>query len=60
MNPLLFSPRARHDLEETWTYTAERWGEDQAERYLAVIREATERIVEAPEIGRSCEEIPAG
>ena len=32
-----FAPAARHDLIEIWLYTADRWGVDQADRYVGQI-----------------------
>ena len=34
------SPAAQADLSEIWDYTAEHWGEAQAERYTRRIRDA--------------------
>lgn len=39
MTPLLFRPRAVHDLDRIWAWTSERWGPAQAERYLTAIRD---------------------
>lgn len=30
----VLSPRVRDDLDAIWDYTVQRWGTDQAERYL--------------------------
>ena len=32
-----FSPRARREMIDIWHYTADHWGEDQAERYIRQI-----------------------
>jgi toxin ParE1/3/4 len=36
--------RASHRLDEIYRYTRDRWGEDQAERYITGLFEAFERI----------------
>jgi len=36
--PLIFRA-ARHRLAEIWEYTLERWGEEQADRYLQTLAE---------------------
>jgi toxin ParE1/3/4 len=32
-----FSPKARREMAAIWRYTADHWGEDQAERYVRQI-----------------------
>jgi toxin ParE1/3/4 len=46
------SPEATADLEEIRQYTAERFGEDQARRYLLGLREALQQLVSLPNSGR--------
>lgn len=60
MSAYLLRPRARADLEEIWDYTADRWGEAQAERYVRVIGAAFDRIARDPRSGQSCAEIRPG
>jgi len=55
-----FSPRARGDLEEIWSYTAERWAQTQAESYMRTIQEAIESVAITPRRGRNCDEIRPG
>jgi toxin ParE1/3/4 len=57
---LVFSPRAQVDLDEIWTYTAERWDAEQAERYLRQVQQAAAAITQAPESGRRCDDIRPG
>lgn len=38
------SKRARRDLKEIWSYTAEHWGDDQADRYLNSLDKAIARL----------------
>jgi len=54
------SPRAQADIEEIWDYTCERWGMDQAERYVGLIGDAVASAAENPRRGRACDEIRAG
>ena len=54
------SPAARADLEEIWDYTADRWGEAQAERYTNDIRAACQALADGTEHGRSAEDVRAG
>lgn len=37
MNRWQLSPAARRDMADIWHYTADRWGIDQAERYILQI-----------------------
>jgi toxin ParE1/3/4 len=40
MTGLAFSPAAEADLDHIWSYSAEHWGPDQADRYTDEIRDA--------------------
>jgi toxin ParE1/3/4 len=40
MRVLVLSPAAQADLDGIWDYTVERWGTEQAARYLTDIRDA--------------------
>ena len=51
---------ARIDLLGIEDYTARRWGEDQARRYIAAIYAAFDRLALDPAIGRTRPSIPAG
>lgn len=50
--PLRFTREARHDLDDIWDYSAERWGADQADRYINGLERAFQSIAEMPEIAR--------
>jgi toxin ParE1/3/4 len=56
----VLSPAAQLDLEQIWDYTCDRWGEDQAEKYVREIERAIQRVVQNPMIGRACDEVRAG
>ncbi|MDO5662939.1 MAG: type II toxin-antitoxin system RelE/ParE family toxin, partial [Brachybacterium sp.] len=48
------------DLSSIWDFTEERWDVDQAERYIAEIKAAVERVAEDPRRGRACDEVRTG
>jgi toxin ParE1/3/4 len=50
--------RARVDLLDIGAFTADRWGPDQAERYLIGLFSGFQTIVDRPELRRSFREIP--
>ena len=52
MTGYVLSRRAESDLDEIWDYSAERWGREQANRYLGALREI-ERVALDPSRGRS-------
>ncbi len=49
---LAFSPAAAADLDHIWTYTAEVWGLDQADRYTDEIRDACLDLAPGIRLGR--------
>ena len=60
MTSYVLSPRAREDLSEIWSYTADRWGDDQADRYIRLIASACEALATGGKRGRSADAIRAG
>ena len=52
--------QAEVDLEEIWSYTATRWGLDQAERYVGGILQMLDFISENPRLGRWADEVRPG
>lgn len=56
----LLSPAAQADLEQIWDYACDRWGADQAERYLRELQHGIERAAVNPRIGRACDEVRPG
>lgn len=60
MSQYVLSPRARADLDGIWDYTAARWGDTQAERYLREIVTAIQIVANDPRKGRVCNELRAG
>ena len=47
---------AERDLDRIWEYTVERWGQDQALRYVRAMNDAMTRLSVFPEIARLYEE----
>ena len=41
---MIFADTARADLEEIWEYTADRWGIEQADRYVQSIAHAADDV----------------
>lgn len=60
MKSYRLTPAAQRDLSSIWDFTQERWDENQAEIYLAEVREAIERVAADPQRGRVCDEIREG
>ncbi|HML14122.1 MAG TPA: type II toxin-antitoxin system RelE/ParE family toxin [Xanthobacteraceae bacterium] len=60
MTEHVLSPRALADIEQIWTYTAERWDSEQADRYVRLLRQGIEAIARDPRRGRSCDDIRVG
>ena len=56
----VLSPRAQADIEGIWDYTMERWGEEQAVRYIRLLQDAIQAVAEKPRRGRPCDYIRAG
>lgn len=55
-----FSNLARLDLVEIGEYTLDRWGIEQAIRYLDSLEKCFERVAANPEIGRKCDRLRKG
>jgi toxin ParE1/3/4 len=55
-----FSQRAEADLTDIARYTLQRWGEDQAIRYLDDLEACCQQLADHPDLGRACDEIRPG
>lgn len=55
-----FSRRAKADVRAIWKYSAERWGTQQAEIYLALLEAATNAIAADPDVGRPSDDVRSG
>jgi toxin ParE1/3/4 len=60
MSGYVLTPRAQADLDEIWNYTATRWNERQADRYILEIQRAIEIVAHDPQRGRPCDNIRSG
>jgi len=54
------SAAARRDLSGIWTYSAQRWNDAQADRYLRLIAEGFDGLASRAIQGRSAEDIRPG
>jgi toxin ParE1/3/4 len=59
MTPYGLSPQAQADIDAIWDYTADRWSEEQADRYIK-LQEAMERLARDPRRGRPCDQLRRG
>lgn len=53
-----FTTRARADLRDIGSYTRERWGDAQAERYLDALERRCQELTDAPQMRRTYEDAP--
>jgi toxin ParE1/3/4 len=60
MSGYVLTPRAQADLDEIWNYTARRWNEGQADRYILEIQRAIEIVAHDPQRGRPYDDIRSG
>lgn len=52
MTTFILTPAAQADVDAIWDYTAGRWGQDQAERYLRGIRDACRELATGERMSR--------
>jgi len=60
MAEFILTPLAEADLDEIWDYSAEKWGDVQANRYLTALRTTIRRVASRPSLGRSCDDVRPG
>ncbi len=60
MTDYVLSPAAQADIRLIWDYTVERWGPDQAERYVLGIRDACRELAAGTRQSRSAGNIRVG
>ena len=60
MTGYVLTPRARHDLNEIWDYSAVQWGAAQADRTIRLIATACAALATGRTKGRSAEAIRPG
>lgn len=54
------TPRAERDIKDIWLYTAEAWGDEQADKYVALLEKRFAALVESPYIGPARPDIAQG
>ncbi|MCZ3375947.1 type II toxin-antitoxin system RelE/ParE family toxin [Rhizobium sp. AG207R] len=52
MKKLVFSPKATSDIDQIYDYTEEKWGYEQAEDYVFVLRDCCHALVKGIARGR--------
>ena len=60
MSRPLLRPRAVRDIEDIWSYTADRWGAAQAERYVRAIRDACAALASGGHAGTDASDVLPG
>ena len=60
MSGYVLTPRARADLKAIWTYTADRWGIEQADRYVGLLDSAMRIVAADARRGRPCHHVRPG
>ena len=60
MHEFRLTPAAERDLEEIWRYTRQKWGVEQAHRYIDVLTEAFAVLADSPKSAPACDHIRAG
>ena len=56
----VFSPKAQDDLGAIWDYTIQRWGADQAERYVRDIHNVVLGLADGTKPSQPIDDIRAG
>ncbi len=54
------SPLARADMVGIWSYSAGRWNDEQADRYIRQIESVFAKVGQRPSLGRACNDIRQG
>jgi toxin ParE1/3/4 len=54
------TPSAERDLERIWTYTFQRWGIEQANRYTDILTAAFAELAQSPKTAPACNQIRPG
>jgi toxin ParE1/3/4 len=54
------TPAAERDLEAIWTYTFQKWGPDQANRYTDIMTTAFADLARSPKSAPPCDHIRTG
>lgn len=54
------TPAAERDLAAIWIYTFQRWGVEQANRYIDILTEAFAGLSKSPQAAPACDQIRPG
>lgn len=54
------TPAAERDLEAIWVYTLQKWGLEQANRYIDILSAAFADLAESPKTAPTCDRIRPG
>lgn len=54
------SPAAARDMESIWSYTFQRWGQDQADRYADLLIATFAELAVKPKMAPACDHIRPG
>ena len=54
------TPAAEYDLENIWSYTYQRWGARQADKYIETLVRAFIKLAHSPDIAPACDHIRSG
>ncbi len=57
MAKVILRQEAINDLNDIWEYTFEKWSENQAEKYYAMLKLACKEIGKNPELGKEYNDI---
>jgi len=57
---LSITPKAESDLVEIWVYTCEKWGAEQADKYLDQLEAGIQQLINHPLLGISYAHVLAG
>ena len=60
MYEVVKSPLAKSDLKGIWHYSFNKWGEDQADKYLLQLDAGMQGLTSNPNIGKSREKVRKG
>lgn len=57
---IILSPRAQADLKNAHTYTASTYGETKTRKYMSLLENGINQLLDNPEIGRMRDDVKAG
>jgi toxin ParE1/3/4 len=60
MSRFVLTPRVQADLEDIWSYSAQRWNVEQAEAYIRVVQRGVNLVADDPRRGRCRDDVRPG